>query len=221
MIDNTFVTFKREPFFEIVRPYLAPDSKVLDIGPGTGNFPDHFGRNDFYLLEGNEETTDKLKKRFPNTVFGRLPHLPFPDATFDVIHCSHVVEHLQQQEFYDTLKEMDRCLGNGGVLVISAPLLWEGFYNDLSHVRPYNPRVYERYLCHADDGAPTRSKISSAYSIERIQYRYREVSPMAKLTAAAKRPFLLKLFFYTATKLRKFGLKQYETTGYTIILKKG
>src|SRR5690606_15521311 len=115
--------------------------KVLDIGAGSGLFSKYFKRNDFYLFDGNDITINELKRENKNVFQGELPIIPFQNNFFDLIHCSHVIEHLNPDVFYETLKEMDRCLKLGGHLIISAPLIWSGFYNDLSHVRPYNPKV--------------------------------------------------------------------------------
>ena len=36
-----------------------------------------------------------LKKEFQNITYGRLPKLPYENESFDLIHSSHLVEHLQ------------------------------------------------------------------------------------------------------------------------------
>ena len=58
---------------------------------------------------------------------------------------------------------MDRCLKNNGYIIISTPLLWYGFYDDLSHVKPYNPEVLLKYFCYFPDTILTREHISKNY----------------------------------------------------------
>lgn len=218
-IKNKYVTHKREPFFEIATEYIQPNSKVLDIGAGNGAFSKYLQRSDFYLFDGNKQTVEELKKEYANVVLGDLPVLPFEDNFFDVIHCSHVVEHLPPHIFYETLKEMDRCLKVQGYLVISAPLLWSGFYNDLSHIRPYNPKVYRNYLCGEQVFSRTRKVISEHYKQEKIVYRFREANEDLNYTIK-KSKLLFGLPARIIRHILKNNIDYYEKTGYTIVLRK-
>lgn len=218
-IDPKYVTFKREPFFEIAREYINKDSKVLDIGAGDGYFSGYCHRDDFYLYDGNKEGVDILRKKYPNSFYGKLPNLPFENGFFDVIHCSHVIEHLRPDEVYETLKEIDRCLTNGGYIIISTPLLWENFYTDLSHIKPYNPWMFNKYLTKVDDQILTREKISNDYIVQRLEYRFREISIMESFYNL-RNNLLITLLFILTRILHKLGLRHYEKTGYTIVLRK-
>lgn len=220
MIDLKYATHKREPFFEIAKNYILPKSLVLDIGAGDGSFSRYCDRKDFFLFDGNEKTVEGLKKGKLNATFGKLPILPFMDNFFDLIHCSHVVEHLQPQELYDSLIEMDRCLKKGGFLVISTPLYWEGFYDDLSHHKPYNPFVFIKYLCNESKGNYSRAHVSSNFEVKRIQYRYR-LTDFFEPVLTIKSKGLPRLIFKVINSVSfRTGLKKIEKTGYTIVLKK-
>lgn len=220
MTNAKYNTHNRAPFFELARPYIKEDSKVLDIGPGEGGFSDHFSRKDFYLFEGNPVTVALLKQSNANVFEGYLPKLPFDSDFFDVIHCSHVIEHLTHDIVFETLKEMDRCLKPGGYLVVSTPLMWSNFYNDLSHVKPYNPNIFSKYLCGTHIRSLTREAISDQYSVKKLQYRYRETDFMPFLENS-KRNILVGAYLFGIKVLRRLGLKAYERTGYTIVLSKG
>jgi len=137
-MQNKFVTHRREPFFEIAKELISSNSTVLDVGSGNGSFANFCGHSNIYMYESNPKSVKFLKGKFPNVFQGSLPKLPFSDNSFDLIHMSHVIEHLQPNEVYETLKEFDRCCKAGGAIVISAPLMWEGFYDDLSHITPEN-----------------------------------------------------------------------------------
>ena len=219
-MDRKYYTFNKEPFFQIAKEYIIESSIVLDVGPGNGTFSDFCGRKDFYLFEGNKESARKLERRHDKVFCGELPTLPFEDNFFDLIHCSHVIEHLQPQEFYDTLKEMDRCLKPEGYLVISAPLMWEGFYNDISHVKPYNPKVFYNYLIKNKSSSRTRPKISEDYKQVNLIYRYREIS-VTNNFFQENNNLWVKLLFSIVYKLERYGLRNREKTGYTIVLQKG
>ena len=97
--------------------------------------------------------------------------LPYPEASFDLVTCTEVIEHLEH--YRAALREMARVLRPGGVLVITTPnvlnlrsrlrYLFFGFFNmfgplpleDDRHHSTYghiNPVAYF-YLAHALSGA--------------------------------------------------------------------
>jgi hypothetical protein len=67
---------------------------------------------------------------------------------------------------------MDRILSPGGILVVRAPLLTKDFYSDLSHIRPYNPKVILKYL------TPTQQRtfphISDDYELISLKWRHKQ-----------------------------------------------
>jgi SAM-dependent methyltransferase len=50
---------------------------------------------------------------------GRLEDAHFPDASFDLVHASHLIEHLNDPAFF--LDEVARVLSPGGLLVLTTP----------------------------------------------------------------------------------------------------
>ncbi len=210
-LNKRYITHQREPFFEVVKKYLTPNSKLLDIGAGNGCFSRYFKRKDFYLMDGNEKSVALLKSEFSNVFHSNLPKLPFEDDFFDIIHCSHVIEHLTPDILYATLIEMNRCLTKNGKLIISAPLMWEGFYNDLSHIKPYNPKILIYYLINSNKNS-TRESISENYKLKELIYRYR-VKDIDWIYY--KNP----IYRFIQRVLSRFSRK-YEKTGYTIVFEK-
>jgi len=151
---RNYCTSSKRTFYDIAAKYLPSDENgiIVDIGSGQGKFIDYLKLvqkyKNVFLLDENDTTVEKLRNRFENVILYKAPDkLPFEYAAVRYVHCSHLIEHLSYQELYRFLKEIDRILSKDGVLVISTPMLWSNFYNDLSHVRPYNPRVLEKYLC--------------------------------------------------------------------------
>lgn len=51
---------------------------------------------------------------------GKPPALPFPDATFDVVTCNSVLEYVDHRILAPALREIDRVLKPGGLVVITA-----------------------------------------------------------------------------------------------------
>jgi len=217
MIEK-YATHRREPFFEIANTLIKEENKVLDIGAGNGAFADFVGIDNIFLFEGNTKSVENLKLKYKNVEFGRLPLLPYEDEFFDLIHMSHVIEHLQPQEVYDTLVELNRCCKMGGAIIISAPLMWSGFYDDLSHIKPYNPYVLQKYLCHGNRDNLTREMISDKFNVELLHYRFREREIFYNIRRSSN--IFFKIFYKVYRYLRKRGLKIYDKTGYTIVLRK-
>ena len=218
-IKEEHITHLKEPFFKFARDKIKENSFVLDIGAGNGKFSEYCNREDLYLFDGNEQSIKELEKKYKYVFHGYLPSLPFENSFFDVIHCSHVIEHLTPEIFYQSLVEMDRCLKKGGFLIISAPLMWEGFYNDLSHIKPYNPHVISSYLCANNISTHTNDQISSDYQVEKLEFRYRE-RDLLQHPINTKNDFIIGLFLKLYAALKNRGFKNYEKTGFTIVLRK-
>jgi ubiquinone/menaquinone biosynthesis C-methylase UbiE len=212
MSYNKYATLSRLPFYTMVKKYVKPTSNILDIGAGDGSFAKFLDRDDITMMDSNIATVEKLKTKFPNYIQGQLPTIPFVSESFDIIHCSHILEHLETEVLYLSLKELDRCLKSNGIMVLSLPLLTDFFYDDLSHVKPYNPSVFIKYLTNIPQNNNTRPKISDKYTILELQYRYKK----SKLISD-ELPFILSLFNKC---LYLLGFKKYKKTGYTLILQK-
>lgn len=70
---------------------------------------------------------------------------PFPDAHFDLVYCSHVLEHIppivgtkadiKRDIFFDVMEEIHRILKPGGLLCIRVP--WGYTEVSLEHVQHY------------------------------------------------------------------------------------
>ena len=213
-------TARRDPFYAIGRKYCRGGAKVLDIGAGNGEFARPLGDCQVFLMDGNPETVAALSRSFAHTVLHRVPEaFPFEADQFDVIHCSHLVEHLAPPEVYLLMKEMDRCLAPGGHLVISAPLLWSGFYDDLSHVRPYPPAVFRNYLCGPFVGTRTRAVISTAYEVVELHYRHALEAP-SYWNVSHARTWAKRVLMRVVNWLRDRHVARYQPSGYTLVLKK-
>jgi SAM-dependent methyltransferase len=145
--------------------------------------------------------------------------MPFKDERFDLIHCSHLVEHLVPQDLYGLLCEVDRVLKRGGVFVISAPLLWHGFYDDLSHIRPYPPSVFRKYMCASGARNTTRRAIPGEYVVENLQYRYTR-RPPAYFDVSTSRRWAKTILFRMTNFLRRISFARYEVSGFTLVLRK-
>jgi SAM-dependent methyltransferase len=220
-----FATRDRGPFYALAERYLPADpaATVVDVGAGHGGFVSKLGLvrryARCYLLDGNAESVARLKELGGEALRYTAPDpLPFLDASVDFVHCSHLVEHLSPQDLHTLLGEWDRVLRPGGVLVVSAPLLWDLFYGDLTHVRPYEPEVFVKYLV-GSEGARSREVVSVAYEVMETTYRYdaRPVLQGVRATYA----WLDWPVLVLAKLCWALGLRRFERSGFTLVLRKG
>lgn len=180
-LKQQYSTGGRSPFFALAGEYLpaSREAIVLDIAAGNCEFAEQLRLTErypnFYPLDANIETVKVLTSRYQAILYRAPERLPFNNQTVDYIHISHLIEHLVPEALYQFLQELDRVLSPGGRLVISTPLLWDRFYDDLSHVRPYNPQVLVNYLCRSTANR-SAGQISNHFKVLNLTYRYRCLS---------------------------------------------
>lgn len=218
---RVYATKDRGPFYDIADQYLPKnkDASIIDIGAGDGEFSNRLNlenryRNVFLLDSSTQDTSSRGSKYITYTAPERLP---FSDMSVSFVHTSHMVEHLESKELYRFLTEIDRVLVDDGVLMISAPLLWQGFYDDLSHVKPYTPAVFLKYL-QGEKKQMTRKPVSEQYVTEKIVYRYRAVSFDE---GWGSRFAVIDFFLYFLRELaEKIGIRKWYKNGFTLVLRK-
>lgn len=109
-----------------VRP---PPGKLLDVGTATGEFL-VAARAAGWQVDGTEVSDSSVKiaadKHGLRLFHGELQQAPFAEHSFDVIHLSHVLEHVPSPQ--QTLRDIQRFLAPGGLLVISVPNEFENWF---------------------------------------------------------------------------------------------
>jgi len=221
-------TMNRQPFFDIAQRYLPENrnSIIVDLGSGNGEFGtcgDICSKYDnFYLLDGNVQTVHELRAKFRNVIKYTAPGpLPFKNGSVSYVHCSHFIEHLFPKELYNLLEEVDRVLKFGGILAVSAPLLYEDFYYDLSHIRPYYPQTLMRYLTFYNENY-SATGVSQKYRVVDLKYRYKKLSLYEDGIGLGSEHQYIDLIIQAVKKILSFfKIRYYIKNGFTIILEKG
>ncbi len=124
-----------QPFFELMQKALSDVSftdharnrgflngRLLDIGCATGVLIDHYSRAGW--------NTEGIEICLPSARYGMetrnltiktvtLEEAHYPSGSFDVIHASHLIEHLADPRGF--LSEVHRVLADKGLLVLTTP----------------------------------------------------------------------------------------------------
>jgi SAM-dependent methyltransferase len=107
----------------LVRTYLTPDARVMDLGCGRGGVVELFWQ-DVDLAIGVDPDLPSLAEHRAHgmpVIRGSGEQLPFTGESFDLIVCLWVLEHLRSPE--RVLQEVHRVLRPGGHFLFLTPNL--------------------------------------------------------------------------------------------------
>ena len=127
--------------------FLDNDSVVLDIGCWPAILSQKFGIQNYFGVDYNEYFVENGIKNWLQVSQLDLStnDLPFEDDTFDLIYCSHVIEHLETDRQIHLFFEIQRVLKNDGVLFMFAPTPYHWyFWDDPTHKRPVTHKSLEQ-----------------------------------------------------------------------------
>ncbi|MDP3955340.1 MAG: class I SAM-dependent methyltransferase, partial [bacterium] len=106
------------------------NANILDVGCGEGHLLERLQKakkdNKYYGIDVIPLAINQAKERCPfaNIEMGDIYETKYSNEFFDVVVCTEVLEHIF--DFKLALKEMERILKPGGVLIITFPneVLW-------------------------------------------------------------------------------------------------
>jgi ubiquinone/menaquinone biosynthesis C-methylase UbiE len=100
----------------VERGGVGPQTRVLDVGCGTGNYARALGSLTGCRMSGVEPSAEMLDRArcavWESLVQGRAERLPFPDGAFDLIMTTDVIHHVGDRDAY--FREAARVLRPGG-----------------------------------------------------------------------------------------------------------
>ena len=106
-----------------VRKRAGRDARVLTIGVGDGHLERTLASGGAALtaLDPDDRAVDRLRSDGLDARVGLIEALPFPEAEFDAVVASEVLEHLNETEGRTGLTEIRRVLRPGGWFVGTTP----------------------------------------------------------------------------------------------------
>lgn len=116
-----------EHFQKRLEQLVRPGERVLDAGCGAGKFfsLDFVRKAGCHSFGVDLQESLKNNPNLDSCARADLERLPFSDASFDLVNCRLVIEHLNAPE--NVLREFYRVLQPGGRLAIFTPNLLHYF----------------------------------------------------------------------------------------------
>lgn len=168
-VPKKFVADIRAQELTNVSRFFPKSGKVLDFGAGTGDQSVALKNMGYDVSALDVADSDYSSETvFPVTFYdGRV--IPFPDASFDFIFSSNVLEHIRDTENIN--RELRRVLKPGGIMVHILPSASWRFWTTLTAF-PSAPALAVRTLFDTRIAArqPTRMK-KSIYKLWRATRR--------------------------------------------------
>ena len=124
-----------------INQFLKPDSIVLDIGAGAGIVPLNFKGRALQICGVDPDQRVMQNPYLDEAKTGYAESIPYGDETFDIVLCTHLVEHLAKPQ--EAFREIHRVLKKNGLFFIKTvnkhhyvsllaritPLSFHKFYN--------------------------------------------------------------------------------------------
>lgn len=117
---------------------IPANARILDAGAGERRYRDacehlRYVAQDFGKYNGVGDGTGLQKGTFDQSgldIVSDITAIPQPDASFDAILCTEVLEHVSRP--IDAIRELGRFCRPGGCLILTAP------FASLTHYAPYH-----------------------------------------------------------------------------------
>lgn len=103
------------------------EKKILDWGCGPARIVRHLplltnNRSTIFATDYNEASINWCKQHIDDVTFnlnGLEANLPYEDGTFDIIYGISIFTHLSEVKHKEWIKELNRILKDGGILMIT------------------------------------------------------------------------------------------------------
>lgn len=125
----------------------AEGASLLDVGCGTGHVLERiYEKRPELTLTGMDFLIEEGTKQRPAAIQfkqGQVERMPFDDASFDTVICTHVMEHIL--DFQQALRELRRVAARKLVIIVPQEREYRFTFNPHLHFYPY-PHSFLRYV---------------------------------------------------------------------------
>lgn len=132
----------------IVLAWIRPGMNLLDIGCGDGWYAARYVQAGAVVsgIDVSARSVGFASLLVPSGHFlvGSATVLPYPNASFDVVTCLQVLEHLTDAEGAQALTAFRRVVRPGGKIIISVPSTRRRL--SAAHLRHYTPKLLRETL---------------------------------------------------------------------------
>jgi len=210
--------------------YNQDEVKMLEVGSGLCRFLHKvkrlYPKIDIIGVEINPDLVNLAIDKGFRVINQDFLKNSFLSDSFDIVHCSHIIEHFKYPEITFVIDELLRVTKKNGICIIRSPLMWDNFYYDIDHVRPYPPESIIGYL----NNSQQQKKGTNTVTIEKIWYRTGAIQ--IKIKEDKSRVIVLKILQILVDKFvtvineilqYSWNLYRYPCTkpnGYVMILRK-
>jgi SAM-dependent methyltransferase len=118
--------------------FLSDAKTILDVGCGTGTFCE-LAPERMVGIDINPDNVALCNSKGIKAQVGSALDLPWPDESFDGVHCSHLLQVFRPDEAVKCISELARVTKPGGTIVITTLNDFRRFYRHPENVRPYPP----------------------------------------------------------------------------------
>jgi 2-polyprenyl-3-methyl-5-hydroxy-6-metoxy-1,4-benzoquinol methylase len=127
---------------------MPKNGKVLDIGCSHGGFLNfvHNIRPDLRLYGTDISNVQKLLPSFVKFIKKDIINDNIREKDFDFVHSRHLIEHLAVSDVNIFFKKCRNLLKKRGVCFVLCPRISKEFFNDPTHIRPYNKESISRFF---------------------------------------------------------------------------
>jgi len=129
--------------------YISPNSVVLDIGAGYGEFINHIQAKEKIALDINPDLKKFVHSDVKTLICSSIQIKSIANQSIDVIFVSNFFEHLDKPSIIKTIKEIRRVLKPKGKLLILQPnfrYCYKDYWMFFDHITPLDDRSLTEIL---------------------------------------------------------------------------
>jgi len=147
--NHWYFVAKRKFLDVVLEKYVKNNSRVLDVGCGTGAVLEQMAAKNFLVsgIDMSDTALEYCRKKGFEVDKGFADKMPYSDNTFDIVFALDVLEHLENPEL--AVREVKRVLKDGGLFVATVPAhqwLWSYHDDSLHHKKRYNKNDLTKLL---------------------------------------------------------------------------